>query len=128
MALRRAVAAAARSARVRAGARLSHHASYRSATASRSFGLMVRASPRTSWLMAVSRTPRARAMRAEPWPMTWRARSRSRVPPASTRPRGTVALVTARMAVVVPRVGRRRPVARPETVAGARPAVVAMAW
>ena len=60
-------------------------------------------------------------MRAEPWPMTCRARSRSRVPPASTRPRGTVALVTARMAVVVPRVGRRRPVARSETVAGARP-------
>ena len=97
-------------------------------TASRSFGLTVRASPRTSWLTAVSRTPRARAMRAEPWPMTWRARSRSRVPPASARPRGTVALATARMAVVVPQVGLRRPAARPETVAGARPAVVAMAW
>ena len=36
-------------------------------------------------------------------------------------------LVTARMAVVVPRVGRRRPGPGPETVAGARPAAVAMA-
>ena len=32
-------------------------------------------------------------MRAEPWPITCRARSRSRVPPASTRARGPVALV-----------------------------------
>src|SRR5271165_5008812 len=53
--------------------------------ASRRGGLMVRASPRTSRWMVSSRTPRARAMRAEPWPITCRARSRSRVPPASRR-------------------------------------------
>ena len=47
MARRRAAAAAARSARVRSGARLSHHASYRPVMASRSLGLMVRASPPT---------------------------------------------------------------------------------
>ena len=44
-------------------------------------------------------------MRAEPWPITCRARSRSRVPPASTRPRGTLLLVTASTAAVVPRFG-----------------------
>src|SRR5215470_8370870 len=87
---RRARAAAARSARVRSGARLSHHASYRAATASRSGGLRVRASPRTSRPTVSSRTPRARAMRAEPCPITCRARSRSRVPPASRRSRGPV--------------------------------------
>ena len=44
--------------------------------------------------MVISRTPAARAMRAEPWPITCRARSRSRVPPASRRARGRVWLVT----------------------------------
>src|SRR6266851_4610531 len=53
--------------------------------ASRRGGLMVRASPRTSRWMVSSRTPRAREMRAEPWPITCRARSRRRVPPASRR-------------------------------------------
>ena len=66
-------------------------------------------------------------MRAEPWPITCRARSRSRLPPASTRPRGTLWLVTASTAAVVPRLGRRRPRSRSETVAGARPAAAAMA-
>ena len=56
--------------------------------------LTVGASPRTMARMVISRTPRARAMRAEPWPMTCRARSRSRVPPASTRARRSDALVT----------------------------------
>ena len=41
-------------------------------------------SPRTRRWMVSSRTPRTRAMRAEPWPITCRARSRSRVPPASS--------------------------------------------
>ena len=63
-------------------------------------------------------------MRAEPWPITCRARSRSGLPPASTRPRGTAWLVTVSTAVVVPRWGRRRPRSRSETVAGARPAAV----
>ena len=62
----------------------------RSAIVSRSCGLMVRASPRTRARMVISRTPAARAMRAEPWPITCRARSRSRVPPASSRARGRV--------------------------------------
>ena len=35
--------------------------------------------------MVLSLAPVARAMRAELWPMTCSARSRSRVPPASTR-------------------------------------------
>ena len=48
MARLRAAVAAPRSNRVRSGARLSHHASYRSAILSRSLGLTVRASPRTS--------------------------------------------------------------------------------
>jgi hypothetical protein len=65
-------------------------------------------------------------MRAEPWPITCRARSRSRVPPASTRPRGTLLLVTASTAALVPRFGRRLPRSRSETVAGARPAAAAM--
>ena len=65
-------------------------------------------------------------MRAEPWPMTCRARSRSRVPPASTRARGRVPLVTFSRALVVAGVGWRRPVARSWTVAGARPAAAAM--
>ena len=63
-------------------------------TASRRLALTVGASPRTMARMVISRTPRARAMRAEPWPMTCRARSRSRVPPASRRARRRVALVT----------------------------------
>ena len=56
-------------------------------TASRSRGLTVFASPRASRWMACSLTPAARAMRAEPWPITASARSRSRVPPASARGR-----------------------------------------
>src|SRR5271166_443698 len=88
MARRRAMVAALRSAQVRSGARLSHHASYRSVMASRSCGLTVRALPLASSWMVVLRAPRARAMRAEPWPMTCRARNRSRVPPASTLPAG----------------------------------------
>ena len=66
-------------------------------------------------------------MRAEPWPITCRARSRSRLPPVSTRPRGTAWLVTVSTAVVVQRFGRRRPRARSETVARSRPAAFAMA-
>src|SRR5216683_2621776 len=87
MARRRARVAAPRSARVCSGARLSHQASYRAVTLSRSFGLTVRASPRTRARMVISRTPAARAMRAEPWPITCRALSRSRVPPDSRRRR-----------------------------------------
>ena len=43
------------------------------------------ASPRTSRWMVSSLVPKARAMLGEPWPITCRARSRSRVPPASRR-------------------------------------------
>jgi hypothetical protein len=67
--------------------------------------LTVRASPRTIWRTAISRTPSARAMRAEPWPITCRARSRSRVPPASTQPRGMLVLVTASTAAAVMLIG-----------------------
>src|ERR1035441_7194715 len=107
LARRRARVAAARSARVRSGARLSHQVSYRAVTASRSCGLTDEASPRVSLRMVISRAPRARAMRAEPWPMTCRARSRSRVPPASRRARDAVPLVTART-MGAPVVARRR--------------------
>src|ERR1035441_10368245 len=107
LARRRARVAAARSARVRSGARLSHQASYRAVTASRSCGLTEEASPRVSVRMVISRAPRARAMRAELWPMTCRARSRSRVPPASRRARGTVPLVTA-WTTGAPQAGWRR--------------------
>src|SRR6266487_4367650 len=44
--------------------------------------------------MACSLTPAARAMQADPWPITASARSRSRVPPASMRGRRR-SLVTA---------------------------------
>ena len=77
--------------------------------------------------MVVGSTPTARAMRAEPWPITCRARSRSRVPPASTRPRGMAELVRATTVVVVPAGARRRLESRPGTVAGARP-TAAMPW
>ena len=77
--------------------------------------------------MVISRTPRARAMRAEPWPMTCRARSRSREPPASMRARRSVPLVTLDRALLVAGVGWRRPERRPWTVAGASPAAAAMA-
>ena len=88
--------------------------------------LTVGASPRTMARMVISRTPRARAMRAEPWPMTCRARSRSRVPPASRRARRRLPLVTLTRALLVAGVGWRRPEARSWTVAGARPAAAAM--
>ena len=52
--------------------------------------------------MVVGSTPTARAMRAEPWPITCRARSRSRVPPASTRSRGMAELVRATTVAVAP--------------------------
>ena len=87
---------------------------------------MVRALPLTSLRMVISRTPTARAMRAEPWPITCRALSRSRVPPASTRARGTVWLFTDRMAAAVPEVVRRWPETRSWTVVGATPAAAAM--
>src|SRR5262245_4471953 len=51
---------------------------------------MVRALPLTSSWMLVLRTPRARARRGEAWPMTCRARSRRRAPPASRRPSGVL--------------------------------------
>ena len=43
-------------------------------------------------------------MRAELWPITCSARSRSRVPPASSRPRGRASLVTVSRAAAVPAV------------------------
>src|ERR1035441_2312633 len=104
---RRARGAAARSARGRSGGRLSHQVSYGAVTASRSCGLTEEASPRAILRMVISRAPRARAMRAELWPMTCRARSRSRVPPASRRARGTVPLVAART-TGAPLAARRR--------------------
>src|ERR1035441_5289448 len=107
LARRRARVAAARSARVRSGARLSHQVSYRAVTAARSCGLTEEASPRAILRMVISRAPRARAMRADPWPMTCRARSRSRVPPASRRARDTVPLVTARTTGALMAAGRR---------------------
>src|SRR5580692_971677 len=54
---------------------------------------MVGVAPRARVRMVISLMSRARAMRAEPWPMTCRARRRSRVPPASMRASGPVALV-----------------------------------
>jgi MerR HTH family regulatory protein len=47
--------------------------------------LTVRASPPVIFWTSCSRTPIARATLAEPWPITCSARSRSRVPPASSR-------------------------------------------
>ena len=96
-------------------------------TASRSFGLTVGVSPRTMARMVASRTPRARATRAVPWPMTCRARSRSRVPPASMRARCRLPLVTLDRALSVVGVDWRRPEARSWMVPGARPAAAAMA-
>ena len=94
--------------------------------ASRSRALTVRASPRTSLRMVLGWTPTARAIRAEPWPMTCRARSRSRVPAASTRARGRVRLVTLSTAAAVPDCARLRPEARPRTAAGESAAAVAI--
>ena len=68
----------------------------------------------------------ARAMRAEPWPMTCRARSRSRVPVASSRARGSDRLVTVRTAAAVPGCVRLRPEARPRTAAGDSAAAAAI--
>ena len=62
--------------------------------------------------------PAARAMRAEPWPMTCRARSRSRVPPASSRDPDKMRLVTLRTAVAVAGCAALRPAARSQTVPG----------
>src|SRR5580658_11112582 len=62
---------------------------------------MVVASPRTRARMVISLAPRARAVRAELWPITCRARSRSRVPPASTRARDTLRLIGRATAVVL---------------------------
>src|SRR5260370_1331662 len=79
---------------------------------------MVVASPRTRERMVCGWTPTARAMRAELWPITCRARSRRRVPPASTRPRGMAELVRATR--VVAAAGTWRGVgSRRCTVAGA---------
>ena len=80
--------------------------------ASRRCWLTVGASPRTSLRMVTGWTPVARAMRAEPWPITCRARSRSRVPPASSRACGRAGLVTVRTAAAVPGCARLRPEAR----------------
>ena len=44
-------------------------------------------------------------MRAEPWPMTCRARSRSRVPPASRRPKVSWWTVVASRVISVHRLG-----------------------
>ena len=44
-------------------------------------------------------------MRAEPWPMTCRARSRSRVPPASRRPKVSWWIVGAPGVISVHRLG-----------------------
>ena len=100
---------------------MSHHASYRSAILSRSFGLTVRASPRTSSKMVVSRTPRARAIRAQLWPITGSVRGRGQdLQGVQPGPGRTASLVTDRTAAAVPRVvHRRRPEARSPTVAGA---------
>ena len=68
--------------------------------------------------MVLGWAPTARAMRAEQWPMTCRARSRSRVPPASTRARGSVRGVTVRTAVAVPGCARLLPATRRWTAAG----------
>jgi hypothetical protein len=58
--------------------------------------------------------------------MTCRARSRSRVPPASIRARGRDLLVTASNAVEVQPAGWLRPAAMSQTVAGASPAAAAI--
>ena len=94
--------------------------------ASRSCGLTVRASPRTSLWMVLGLTPAARAMRAEPWPITCSARSRSRVPVASSRARGRDRLVTLSTAVAAPGCARLRPEVRPRTVAGESAAAAAI--
>jgi hypothetical protein len=94
--------------------------------ASRSRGLTVRASPRTSLRMVLGLAPVARAMRAEPWPMTWSARSRSRVPFALSRCRGSDRPVTLRTAAAVAGCARLRPEARPRTVAGESAAAAAI--
>src|SRR5438046_2305127 len=60
--------------------------------------------------MVLSLAPTARAMRAELWPITCRARSRRRVPPASIRACRRVAGVTASTAAAVPLVGWPPPV------------------
>ena len=98
------------------------------ATASRSCGLTVRASPRVIFWMACSRTPIARATLAEPWPITWSARSRSRVPPASSRARKTSVSRTARMAAAVRAVTRPQRFTMACTVITPSPAASAIAW
>src|SRR5580693_8088952 len=95
-------------------------------TAVRSWGLTVRASPWRSLRMVLGWAPAARAMRAEPWPITCRARSRSRVPPASTRDLGRAGPVTVRTAVAVAGCALLRPVARALTVAGDNAAAAAI--
>ena len=94
--------------------------------ASRSCWLTVRASPRTSLRMVTGLTPTARAMRAEPWPITCRARSRSRVPVASSRACGRAGLVTVRTAAAVPGCARLRPEARRWTAPGDNAAAAAI--
>src|SRR5271166_4504289 len=73
---------------------------------------MVRASPRASRWMVSSRTPRAREIRAEPWPITCRARSRSRVPPASRRPKVSWWIVVVPGVISVHRLGLMAGLAR----------------
>ena len=94
--------------------------------ASRSCALTVRASPRTSLRMVTGWTPAARAMRAEPWPITCRARSRSRVPVASSRACGRAGLITVRTAVAVPGCALLLPEARAWTVSGDSTATAAI--
>ncbi len=76
--------------------------------------------------MVTGWTPAARAMRAEPWPMTCRARSRSRVPPASSRDPDRMRRATVRTAVAVAGCALLRPVARALTVSGDSAAAAAI--